>query len=44
MDALTLVLVLGIIFGPALLGLIVPSEFPTLLAEVGLAMLFFRRG
>ncbi|HEY9365872.1 MAG TPA: cation:proton antiporter [Agromyces sp.] len=37
-------IVLGLILGPAMLGWIVPDDFMTLLADFGLAMLFFLAG
>ncbi|KQZ08521.1 sodium:proton exchanger [Agromyces sp. Root1464] len=37
-------IVLGLLLGPALLGWIVPDDFMTLLADFGLAMLFFLAG
>ncbi|MFB9309532.1 Kef-type K+ transport system membrane component KefB [Agromyces hippuratus] len=37
-------IVLGLLLGPAVLGWIVPDDFMTLLADFGLAMLFFLAG
>jgi Kef-type K+ transport system membrane component KefB len=37
-------IVLGLLLGPAMLGWIVPDDFTTLLADFGLAMLFFLAG
>ena len=37
-------IMLGLILGPAMLGWIVPDDFMTLLADFGLAMLFFLAG
>ncbi|MGH3703443.1 MAG: cation:proton antiporter [Agromyces sp.] len=37
-------IVLGLLLGPAVLGWVVPDEFMTLLADFGLAMLFFLAG
>ncbi len=37
-------IVLGILIGPSLLGWVEPTEFTSVLAELGLAMLFFMAG
>ncbi|KRC62979.1 sodium:proton exchanger [Agromyces sp. Root81] len=37
-------IVLGLLLGPAVLGWVVPDDFMTLLADFGLAMLFFLAG
>lgn len=37
-------IVLGLLFGPAVLGWIVPDDFTAVLADFGLAMLFFLAG
>ena len=37
-------ILLGLLLGPAILGWVVPDDFMTLLADFGLAMLFFLAG